>query len=178
MARSRSAVARGLGMRGGHGGALQHLGDFRLGEGFGQDLPGFGRLDVDGGVVMDAAVEQEPVVKAAQAAELARGGAGIDGVGAKVFEKGGDILLRGGEQRAVALLKKLGEGLQVAVVGFAGERTQAFFYAKVDLIALKQLEIVVDPHRSDYLWGGIGLWFRESVTVPRSSRNQEQQHDS
>ncbi len=45
----------GLRMRGRHGSALEHFGDFRLGERFGQDFPGFGRLDVDRGVVMNAA---------------------------------------------------------------------------------------------------------------------------
>ncbi len=127
----------GLGMRGGHGGALEHLGNFRLGERFGQDFPGLGRLDVDGGVVMDAAVEEEPLVEAAQAAELARGGAGVDAVGAEVLEETGDVLLDGGEQGCVAAFKKLGEGVEVAGVGFAGERPQAFLDAHVVPIVLE-----------------------------------------
>src|SRR5579871_1729787 len=127
---------------------------------------------------MNAAIEQQPLVKAAEATKLARGGAGFDGVGAKVFEESGDILLSSGEQGAVTFLEEFGEGVQVARIGFAGERTQAFFYAKVSLITLKQRGIGLGPHSFDYLLRRFGLWFRETVTVPRSSRNQEQQHDS
>ena len=121
----------GLGMRGSHGSALQHFGDFRLGEGFGQNFPGFGRLDVDGGVVMDAAIEEKPFVKAAQAAQLARGGAGIDVVGAEVIEKCGDVGLDGGEQDGVAVFKELGKDVQIAEIGLAGERAKSFFHTKI-----------------------------------------------
>jgi len=121
----------GLGMRGGEGSALEHLGDFRLGEGFGQNFPGFGRFDVDGGVVMDAAIEKEPFVEAAETTELARGGTRIDGVGAEVIEEGGDVGLDGGDEDGVAVFKELGEDAQIAEVGLAGERAKSFFYAKI-----------------------------------------------
>ena len=80
---------------------------------------------------MDAAVEQKPFVKAAQAAQLARSGAGIDAVGAEMLEKGGDIVLGGGEQNGVALLKKLGKDAQIAEIGLASKRTKSFFHAKI-----------------------------------------------
>ena len=66
------AIAKGCGfclrMFGGEGGALKHLGDFRLGEGLGQDFPGLGAFDIERGIVMDAAIEEQPLVEAAQAA--------------------------------------------------------------------------------------------------------------
>ena len=118
-------------MRGREGGALEHLSDFRLGERFGQNFPGFGRLDVDGGVVVNAAIEKKPFVKAAQTAQLARGGAGIDVVGAEVFEKGGDVGLDGGDEDGVAIFKELGKDAQIAEIGLAGERAKSFFDAKI-----------------------------------------------
>ena len=96
----------GLGMRGGEGSALEHFGHFGLGERFGQDFPGFGRLDVDGRVVMDSAIEKKPFIKAAETTELARGGAGIDRVGTEVVEKGGDVGLDGGDEDGVAVFKE------------------------------------------------------------------------
>ena len=91
--------------------ARKHGVHFRLGEGFGENFPGFGRVDVDGGVVVDAAVEEEPLVEAADAAELAGGGARIDAVGAEMLQERGYVLLRTGEQDAVAGFEELGEGL-------------------------------------------------------------------
>ena len=46
---------------------------------------------------MDAPVQQQPLVKAAQAAQLARRGTRIDGMVAQVFEERGHILLRRGQ---------------------------------------------------------------------------------
>ena len=131
-----SAVAQGGGlglrMRSGHGGALEHLRDFGLGERFRQNFPGPGRLDVDGRVVMNAAIEKKPFIKAAQAAQLASRGAGIDVVGAEVVEKGGDVGLGGGDEDGIAVFKKLGKDAQIAEVGLASERAKSFFYAKID----------------------------------------------
>ena len=136
MARSRSAVALAWGCEAASGSALQHFGHFGLGERFGQNFPGLGRLDVDGGVVMNAAIEKKPFVKAAQAAQLARGGAGIDVVGAQVFEKCGDVGLDGGEQDGVAVFEELGKDAQIAEIGLAGERAKSFFHTKIGGIIL------------------------------------------
>ena len=131
----------GLGMMGGHRGALQHLVHFRLGQRLGQHLPRFGRLDVDGGIVMNAAVQQQPLVKAAQAAQLARRGTRIDAVGAQVFEEARHILLHGRQQHPVPGFQKLGKGPQVAQVGFAGERPQAFLHAQIRLVILQERQV-------------------------------------
>ncbi len=148
------AVAQGRGaglrMRGGHAGALQHLGHFRLGQRLGQHLPGLGRLDVDGGIVMDAPVEQQPLVKAAQAAQLARRRTLIDAVVAQMLEEGRDILLHRRQQHAVAALDELGKGLQVADVGLAGKRTKPFFHAQIGLVVLQQRQIARSSHNFDY----------------------------
>lgn len=108
--------------------ALEHLGNFRLGERFGKDPPCLGRFDVDGWVVMDAIVEEEPPVKAAEATQLSRGGTRVNTVVAKMFEEPRDIGLGGSDQECVALFKKLGEDAQIAEISFAGERPQSFFY--------------------------------------------------
>ena len=127
-----------LGMLGVHLRPIEHLRHLRLGEGLGQYLPRLGRLNLHSRVVMDAPVEQEPLVKAAQAAQLARRRALIDAVGAQMLEKGRHILLHRGQQYAAAPLDELGKGLQVAVVGLAGERTQAFFHAQIGLVILQK----------------------------------------
>ena len=121
----------GLGMMSGHGGALQHFVHFRLGQRLGQHLPRFGRLDVDGRIVVDAAIEQKPLVKAAQAAELARRGTRIDAMVAQVLEEAGHILLHGRQQHAMPGLQKLGKRPEVAQVGFAGERPQPFLHPQI-----------------------------------------------
>jgi len=63
---------KSLRMRCGHAGPLQHLHHFRLGQRFRQYLPSLGRFNIHGWVVMDAAIQQQPLVKTAQAAQLAR----------------------------------------------------------------------------------------------------------
>jgi hypothetical protein len=80
---------------------------------------------------MNAAIEKQPFIKAAQTAQLARRGAGIDVVGAEVVEKGGDVGLGCGEEDGVAVFKKLGKDAQIAEVGFASERAKSFFHAKI-----------------------------------------------
>ena len=127
-----------LGMLGVHLRPLQHLRHLRLGEGLGKHLPGLGRLDFHSGVVMDAPVEQQPFVEAAQTAQLARRRTLVDAVGAQMLEKGRHILLHRRQQHAAAPLDELGKGLQVAVVGLTGERTQAFFHAQIGLVVLQK----------------------------------------
>ena len=124
----------GLWMRGRHVRALQHFCHFGLGKRFGQNLPGFRRLDVDGWVVMDAAIEKEPFVKAAQTAQLARRGAGVDVVVAQVIEKRGDIGLGCFKEHGVALLEQLGKDAQVAEIGLASERAKSFFHTKIGCV--------------------------------------------
>ena len=80
---------------------------------------------------MNAAIEKQPFIKAAQTAQLARGGAGIDAVGSKMIEKGGDIGLVRGEQDGVAAFEKLRKNAQITEVGFAGEWTKSFFNTKI-----------------------------------------------
>ncbi len=121
----------GIGGVGGVAGALEHVGDFAFGEGFGEDLPGGRCFDVDGGVVLDALVEQEPAEEAAEATELAGDGAGLDGVAPQAFHEGADVGLGGGEEEAVVLLEVFGELFEVAAVGLAGGRAHAFFYLEV-----------------------------------------------
>jgi len=100
---------------------------------------------------MDAAIEEEPLVEAADATELAGGGTGIDAVDAEVLEERGNVLLRTGEQDAVAGFEVLGEGVEVAQIGFAGERAQAFFDAQVGHVLANQPEIAGGFHaRFDY----------------------------
>ena len=98
-------------------------------------------------------------------------------MGAQMLKEGGDILLGRGEQHAVPAFDELGKGLQVAVIGLAGERTQAFLHAKIGLVVLKKSEIARAVHSVDYprartLTGG-----RPHVTEPRSSRNQSHYPD-
>ena len=127
-----------LGMLGIEGCPLQHLRHLRLGQGLGQHLPRLGRLDVHSWIVMDAPVEEQPFVKAAQAAQLARRRTLDDVVAAQVFKKGRHILLRCRQQYAMAALDELGKGLQVAVVGLAGQRAKPFFHAQIGLVVLQQ----------------------------------------
>jgi hypothetical protein len=162
----------GLGVIGGELGAVEHFSDLRLGEGLGEDLPGLGGFDVDGGVVVDAAVEHEPLVETAEATELAGDGAGVDGVDAEVLHECGDVLLGGGEEDAVAGLEELGEGVEVAGVGFAGEGTKAFFYAEVDLIVHEKRQVAGGVHSPDYRRVGGGSAGVGGAAEPDSSRNQ------
>ena len=90
---------------------------------------------------MDAAIEEEPLVKAAEATELSRAGACVDVVRTEMIEECGNILLGGIDEHAVARLEEFGEGLEVAVVSLTGERAQALFYAEINLIVVKQREI-------------------------------------
>ena len=86
---------------------------------------------------MNAPVQQKPLVKAAQAAQLACYRARVDAVAAQMLEKSRHILLRGRQQNAVTVLDELGKGLQIAVVGLAGQRAQPFFHAQIGLIVLQ-----------------------------------------
>jgi chorismate mutase len=87
---------------------------------------------------MDAPVKQQPLVKAAQAAQLARRRTLVDAVAAQMLQKGRHILLSRRQQHAVAALDELGKGLQVAVIGLAGERAQPLFHAQIGLVVLQQ----------------------------------------
>ena len=87
---------------------------------------------------MDAPVEQQPLVKAAQATQLARRRTLVDAVAAQMLQKCRHILLRRRQQHAVTPLDELGKGLQVAVVGLAGQRTKPFFHAQIGLVVLQQ----------------------------------------
>jgi hypothetical protein len=57
---------------------------------------------------------------------------------AQMFEKSRHILLRCCQQNALAPLNELGEGLQVAVVGLAGQWPQPFFHAQIRLVVLQK----------------------------------------
>ena len=99
---------------------------------------------------MDAAVEQQPLVKAAQATELARRRARLDAVLAQMFEERRHVLLRRRQQHAVPALDELGEGVQVAEIGLAGEWSQSFLHAQIGLVVLQKREIVLGLHTFDY----------------------------
>ena len=122
---------------------------------------------------MDAAVEEEPLVKAADTAEFACGGAGVDAVGAEVLEERRYVLLRTGEQDAVAGFEELGEGFEVAIVSFAGERAQSFFDAQVGHVFAEQAEIARGFHaRFDYGPRLCEMGRRRIGKEPHSTRNQ------
>ena len=78
--------------------------------------------------------EQEPTIEAAQAGELAGGGARLDAVLAKMLEKSGDVILCGGGEGDVFRFDIFGELGEVSFVGLAGERPQTFFDAKIEKI--------------------------------------------
>jgi len=132
------AIAEGgglrLGMRGGLAGTLEHLDDFRLGKRLGQYLPCLGRLDVHGRIVMNAAVEKQPLVKAAQATQLTGYGTRVNAVVAQMLEQSSDVGLGGFEKHGIAALEKLREDVQVTEIGLASKRTKSFLYAKIGLI--------------------------------------------
>ena len=166
----------GLWMRCVHSGPLQHLHNLRLGQRFGQHLPGPGRLDIHGRVVMNAAVQQQPLVESAQAAQLARRGTRVDAMVPQMLKKRRHILLHRRQQHALTILDKLGECLQIAVVGLASKRAQALLYSQIDLVVLQERQIACAVHTSDYprleaVHTGAG-----QLTEPRSSRNQLDQH--
>ena len=152
------AQRRGLGlrMRSGHGGALEHFRDLGLGERFGQNLPRLGRFDVDGWVVMNAAIEKKPFIKAAQTAQLARGGAGIDVVVAEVIEKRGHVGLDRGQQHGVAVFEKLGKDAQIAEIGLASERAKSFFHPKIGGKVMHKCEII-PAASTDSIMGALNL---------------------
>ena len=124
---------------------------------------------------MDAPVEQQPLVKATQAAELARRRARVDAVLAQVLEKRRHILLRRGQQDAVPALEKFGKGFQIAVVRLAGQWPQPFFHAQIRLIILQERQIALCVHTFDYLRPRVPSGGLAPVTEPRSSLNQHHQ---
>ena len=99
---------------------------------------------------MDAAVEQQPLVKAAQATQLARRRAGVDAVIAQVFEEAGHIASARPSAAPVAALQELGKGPEVAQIGLAGERPQPFLHAQIGLVILQESQIVLAVHIFDY----------------------------
>jgi len=87
---------------------------------------------------MNAPVQQQPLVESAQATQLARRRARVDAVAAQIFKKCGYILLHRRQQYAVPALDELRKGLQVAVVGLAGERAQPLLHAQIRLVILQE----------------------------------------
>ena len=63
---------------------------------------------------MNAPVQQQPLVKAAQAAQLPRRRTRVNAMFPQVLEKCRHILLRGRQQHSLAALNKLRKCLQVA----------------------------------------------------------------
>jgi hypothetical protein len=63
-----------------------------------------------------------------------------------MFEKSGYVLLGCGQKNSMTALQELGEGLEVAVVGLAGKRAQAFFDAQIGHVLAKQAEIARRVH--------------------------------
>ena len=74
-----------LRMRSVHGGALQHLCHFWFRQRLWQYPPGLRGFDVDRRVMMSLAVQQEPLIKTAQAAQFSCHGSGIDRMAAKML---------------------------------------------------------------------------------------------
>jgi len=122
--------------------------------------------------VINATVEQEPLVKAAQAAQLARRGSRVNVMQAQMLKKGRHVLLNSLHKNRVAVLQKFGKGLQVAQICFAGERSQTFLHAQVSLMFLQQRERAIAVHTFDYerLQGPRGG--ARQLTEPPSTRNQ------
>ncbi len=86
------------------GGEIEHVRHFAFGERLGQDLPACRAFDGDGGVVGDALIQQQPAIEAAQAAQLAGDGAGVDVVAAQVRHEAADVRFDSGDQQRVAAL--------------------------------------------------------------------------
>ena len=103
---------------------------FVFGKGFGEDLPGAGRFDVEGGVVSEALVEERPLIEATETGELAGDGAVGAVVGAEMLHPAGDVCVSGGEEEVVVLAEVLGELFEVFAVAGAGEGAQAAFDAQ------------------------------------------------
>ena len=162
----------GLRMRRGHAGALQHLRHLRLGQRLGQHLPRLGRLDVDGGIVMNAAVEQQPLVKAAQAAQLARRGARVDAVVAQMLEKRSHIRPAAVSSTALRLSRNSAKVLRSLSIGLAGERAKPFFHAQIGLIVLQKREDCVRLSTLSIIGAPERRFRAVTVTVPGSLRNQ------
>ena len=131
-------------------GPLQHLRHLRLGQRLGQHLPRLGRLDVDGGIVMNAPVEQQPLVKsragssacAPPSAHRCRDCADVRATPPRRPARR--------QQQHVAALEKLGKDAQIAQVGFAGERAKPFLHAKIVAVILQKRKLVSTVHITDY----------------------------
>ena len=76
----------------------------------------------------------------------------------------------------MARLDEFGKGLQIAVVGFAGERTQPFFHAQIRLVVMQERKVTRTVHTSDYprleRFSAAG----RTIAEPRSPLNQHHQY--
>jgi hypothetical protein len=124
---------------------------------------------------MNAPVEQQPLVKAAQAAELARSGARVNAMLTQVLEECGYIGFNGRKQNTVALLKEFCEGAQIAEIGLTGEWTQAFFHAQIRLVVLEKREIAGAVHTFNYPCLRGALARAQQFIEPLLSTNQHRQ---
>ena len=138
-------------------GAFEYCGDLGFGKGFGKDLPGGWRLDVDRGIVSDSFIHEQPAEEAAQGAEFACDGTGFDGMAAEVLHKCAHVCLGGGNQQAILRLDKLGELLDIAEVSLDGSGPQPSFDAQVGGVFAKHPHIALDVTHSLRLSVGRGL---------------------
>ena len=90
-----------LRMRRHHRRALQHLRNFGLCHRLRQNLPSLRRFDIQSWIVMDAPIQQQPLVEPPQAAQLPRGAARVNRMCAQVLQKCSHILLRSRHQHTL-----------------------------------------------------------------------------
>ena len=95
---------------------------------------------------------------------------------AEILKESCNVLLGGREQHAVTRLDELGKCSEVAQIRLAGKRTQPLFHAQVGLVIPEERQIALGFHTFDYPRGAGCAGGPGEVTVPRSSRNQMQQH--
>ncbi len=126
---------------------------------------------------MNAPVEQQPLVKPAQAAQFARRRAPIDAVFAQVLEQSCHVGLARRQQQDVTAFEKLGKDAQIAQIGFAGEGAKSFLHAKIVAVILQKRKLVLAAHINDYPRAELARELVQPITVPRSLRHQHQQYD-
>jgi hypothetical protein len=95
--------------------------------------------------VRDPLIQQQPAIKPAQTAQLARHRPRIHMVCAELGHKVLHVGLECGQEQGISLLYLLGKLLQVARIGLAGGRTHSLFNAETGNVFLHQAGITGEP---------------------------------
>jgi len=141
----------------------------------GQNLPRLGRLNVDGGIVMNAPVEQQPFINPAGSSTCAPPSVHRCRDCANVRA----ILPR--PPRAPSSAARYGppetrQRYADRQVRFASEGAKPFLHAKIVAIILQKLNLVSSVHITDYRRAELARGPVQPVTVPRSIRHQHRQY--